>query len=228
MRILLIEDDVDLAANTADYLEAMGHTVDCADRVRQVPGLLEQTQPELVILDLMLPDGDGISVAQSIRQSAAGNLPILMLTARDTESDKLRGFSAGADDYLIKPFSLPELAARVAARVAALERRAHGASVSRSLQVADLHLDLDAGTLRRGATPIHLKPAAFRLLAHLMANTHRVVPRAELESLLWGDSPPDSDLLRTHIHAIRKEVDTAGREPLVHTSRGVGYRVGEA
>lgn len=224
MRILLVEDDVDLSANTADYLEAMGHTVDCADRARQVPGLLEQTQPELIILDLMLPDGDGLQIAQTVRKSASGNLPILMLTARDTESDKLKGFDAGADDYLIKPFSLPELAARVSA----LERRAHGASVSHTLQVADLVLNTDTSTLRRGQRPIHLKPAAFRLLAYLMANTHRVVPRAELEATLWGDSPPESDLLRTHIHAIRKAIDTADCTALVHTSRGVGYRVGVA
>ncbi|MEC9407090.1 MAG: response regulator transcription factor [Pseudomonadota bacterium] len=224
MRILLIEDDADLAANTADFLDAKGHQVNCADRVRAVAGLMADTQPELVILDLTLPDGDGLSIAESIRRGPQANVPILMLTARDTEADKLKGFDAGADDYLVKPFSLPELAARVTA----IARRSHGASVSRVLRIDDLTLDLDTGDLTRAGLSLHLKPAAVKVLSHLMANTHRIVPREELEHVIWGDELPDRDLLRTHVYAIRKLVDVPGLPPLIETHRGVGYRIRSA
>ena len=224
-RVLIVEDDNYFAGILRDYLEYVGYTVEHAGDGQAGFEAWQARRPDLLLTDVLLPRLNGLELSARVK-AIAPRVPVVLMSAVYKDADEIRSNlkQCGADDYLIKPFSLPELAARVAA----LERRAHGASVSRSLQVADLHLDLDAGTLRRGATPIHLKPAAFRLLAHLMANTHRVVPRAELESLLWGDSPPDSDLLRTHIHAIRKEVDTAGREPLVHTSRGVGYRVGEA
>lgn len=224
MYVLLIEDDADLAAVVGAFLESRGHTVDYATDGMTGLNLAGQSCVDAVVLDIMLPRLDGLNVCRKIRQNSERMLPILMLTARDTLDDKLAGFEAGADDYLVKPFSMKELEARLIA----LYERARYTSKGRLLKVADLEYNLDAQTVSRGAEEIRLRPAPRKLLELLMRSSHRVVPLEEMEQLLWPDKAPDRDALRVHLHALRKEIDGNGRKPLLHTVRGYGYRLYES
>jgi DNA-binding response OmpR family regulator len=148
--------------------------------------------------------------------------PILMLTARDTLDNKLEGFASGADDYLIKPFALQELEARLQALI----RRARGKPAG-VLQVANLSLDPDTLRVERDGRRIELSPIPLKLLEILLRRSPRVVSRAELERAVWGDSPPDSDALRAHMHVLRSAINAEGEAPLIHTLRGIGYRLVE-
>ena len=191
---------------------------------RQVTGLhLAATQEfDLVILDVMLPGLDGYSLAERLRQGERSDLPIIMLTARDALEDRLRGFRAGVDDYLTKPFAMAELAARIEAVLKRTRNKAR-----RELQVADLRYDLDTLEVTRAGIPIQLSPIGHKLLAILMQRSPAVVRRDTLEEELWGDSPPDSHSLRTHIHSLRQQVDRDFSGPLIHTVHGIGYRLAE-
>ena len=221
MYLLIVEDNRDLAANLYDYLEGQGHTVDLAYDGRTGLEFAIRDPYDAIVLDLMLPRLDGTEVCQRLR--GLGNVtPVLMLTARDTLDDKLLGFSVGADDYLIKPFDLPELEARLTALV----RRQRG--LPRRLQVADLEFDLDALSIQRAGQPITLAPLQMRILEFLMQNQHRVVPRAELVRAVWGDTPPESDALRAHLYQLRMAIDRPFPTPLLHTVHGRGYRIGES
>jgi DNA-binding response OmpR family regulator len=169
---------------------------------------------------LALPGIDGISLCKKIRDNHKEDIPILMLTARDSLEDKLIGFEAGADDYLVKPFELSE----VYARVYALWRRSLLSNRS-SLQVADLSLDLRTLNVSRAGTPIKLNPVRLKILRLLMENTHKVVSRQEIESYVWGDDLTESDALRTHLSAIRQAIDKPFENRLLHTLHGMGYRL---
>ncbi len=221
MRILVIEDNRDIAENLADYLEPRGHVLDFA--YDGVTGLhLAVTNPyDVIVLDLMLPAMGGLAVCRKLREEARVTTPVLMLTARDQVCDKLEGFRAGTDDYVVKPFSLEELEARLSA----LHRRGEGRTAGRTLQVADLEFDPDTLVARRGGRTLDLNPTSRCLLQVLMENSHRVVRRAELEQALWGDDPPEGDVLRTHIHALRTVVDRPFPSRLIHTIHGAGYRL---
>ena len=144
-----------------------------------------------------------------------------MLTARDTLEDKLVGLDAGADDYLVKPFEIRELEARIRT----LLRRQRGAVVAETLRIADLELDLATMQVKRGGQPIRLMPIGLRLLTVLMRASPRVVSRQQLEREVWGDVLPDSDTLRSHLYALRKAIDKPFARPLLHTIPGVGYRL---
>lgn len=222
MRILIIEDNADIAASIYDYLEARGHTMDAAPD--GVTGLhfAVTNDYDVIILDLGLPGIDGLDVCRRLRKDARIGTPVLMLTARDTLKDKLEGFDSGADDYLVKPFALEELAARVQVLN---ERRRHNAM--ETLRIADLHLDESQHRVVRSGKAISLNPIAFQILALLMTESNRVVPRREIEEVVWGDNPPDSDALRTHISNLRNAVDKPFGKPLLHTIRGIGYRVAD-
>ncbi|MBI2383798.1 MAG: response regulator transcription factor [Gammaproteobacteria bacterium] len=220
MHVLLIEDDQDLAANIGEFLESRGHVVDYAADGLTGLHLCTTQAYDVLILDVSLPGLDGIALCRRLREDARSSVPVLMLTARDTERDKLRGFDAGADDYLTKPFSLAELNARVAA----LARRAAGAP--ELLQVADLSLDLRTLVVRRGGRRLELTPTGLRLLEKLMRASAGVVGRREVERAIWGDHPPESDAaLRGHIHALRNVIDRGFDTPLLHTVHGMGYRL---
>jgi len=223
MRILLIEDHRDIAANIAEYCEAKGDSVRIAADGISGLHLARSGEFDVVVLDLMLPGLDGLSVCQQLRATPGMQVPVLMLTAKDLLDDKVAGFDAGADDYLIKPFSLVELAARLKALV---RRQSSSPSpTQRSLDIADLHFDLDTLQATRGGHTIKLNPSTRRILSMLMQNTHRVVPREELENELWGTSAPGADILRAHVHALRTAVDKGFTEKLVHTVHGTGYRI---
>jgi DNA-binding response OmpR family regulator len=223
MRILLIEDHRDIAANIAEYCEAKGDSVHIAADGITGLALARGGEFDVIILDLMLPGLDGLSVCQQLRATPGTQIPVLMLTAKDLLDDKVAGFEAGADDYLVKPFSLVELAARLKA----LARRqvANAPPTQRSLDIADLHFDLDTLHATRAGQPIKLNPSTRRILSMLMNNTHRVVTREELEQELWGTSAPGADILRAHVHALRTAIDKGFDDKLVHTVHGTGYRI---
>jgi len=218
MRILIVEDQPEILQNIADYLELKGYLVDCA--YDGLGGLhLALTQPfDLIILDLMLPGMDGITLCQRLRQEARLQTPVIMLTARDSVDDKLAGFQAGADDYLVKPFSLPELHARVEA---VLRRGQTG--LQNMLEIGDLSYDMNSLTVARQGKTIKLSPIGLKLLEKLMKSSPHVVRRETLEELLWGESLPGSDSLRSHIHTLRQAIDKPFSSPLLHTVHGIGF-----
>ncbi|MDY0415489.1 MAG: response regulator transcription factor [Pseudomonas sp.] len=220
MRILVIEDNRDILANILDYLELKGFTVDCAQD--GLSGMhLALTQPyDLIVLDIMLPGMDGYQLCQKLRQDASNNTPIIMLTARDALDDRLKGLHAGADDYLVKPFALSELVARIEAVL----RRSSGAN-KRVLEVADLRYNLETLEVSRAGQPLKLNPIGLKLLAVLMQRSPAVVRRETLEAELWGDDVPDSDSLRSHIHQLRQTIDKPFTTHLLHTIHGVGFRL---
>lgn len=222
MRILVIEDNRDILANILDYLELKGFTVDCAQD--GLSGMhLALTQPyDLIVLDIMLPGMDGYQLCQKLRQEANNNTPIIMLTARDALDDRLKGLHAGADDYLVKPFALSELVARIEAVL----RRSSGAN-KRVLEVADLRYNLETLEVSRAGQPLKLNPIGLKLLATLMQRSPAVVRRETLEEALWGDDIPDSDSLRSHIHQLRQTIDKPFATALLHTVHGVGFRLAD-
>ncbi|KAB2314758.1 response regulator transcription factor [Betaproteobacteria bacterium SCN2] len=221
MPILLVEDNPDLAANIADYLEARGYLVDVA--MDGVTGLhLAVSQPhDVIVLDLMLPGIDGLTLCRRLRQDARSDVPVLMLTARTTLDDKAAGYSEGADDYLVKPFELRELDMRLRA----LLRRGRSSESLRQLKVGDLQFDLDTLTVERAGRTISLTAVSLRILELLMKRSPSVVRRHDIEQAVWGDSPPDSDALRVHMHTLRSAIDVDGLPPLLLTVRGIGYQL---
>lgn len=221
MHILIIEDNPDLAANVCDFLEAKGHSTDAAGD--GITGLhLAVTQDyDAIVLDVMLPGMDGFTLCKRLREEARRDTPVLMLTALDSLDDRVTGLEFGADDYVVKPFALRELEARLKA----LSRRAHGATSNTVLRVADLEYDPAMVRVRRGARGIELPPIPLQLLETLMRAAPRVVKRDELERAVWGDQPPDSDSLRAHMHVLRAAVEVPGEPVLLHTLRGIGYRL---
>ncbi|HEV2607042.1 MAG TPA: response regulator transcription factor [Xanthomonadaceae bacterium] len=222
MRILVIEDNSDIAANLGDYLEERGHTVDfAADGVTGLH-LAVVNDFDAIVLDLNLPGMDGLEVCRKLRQDARKQTPVLMLTARDALESKLDGFEAGADDYLVKPFALQE----VDARLAVLLRRGKGPQ-SRILNVADLEYNLDTLEVRREGKLLQLNPTALKILQSLMESSPSVVTRQELETRVWGEELPDSDSLRVHIHGLRAAVDKPFPKPLIQTRHGIGYRIAD-
>lgn len=221
MRILIIEDHRDIAAGIGDFLQSLGHQAQIATDGISGLNLAQKERYDVIVLDRMLPRLDGTELCRRLRAGGSHAVPILMLTALDTVTDKVSGFEAGADDYLPKPFALAEL--RV--RIEALHRRAGGARDAQQLRVADLCYDL--GTLQavRGGQPVALNPTTRKLLELLMRASPQVVPRGVLEQELWGRDVPEDDVLRIHIHALRATLDKPFRSKLLHTVHGAGYRL---
>ncbi|AZV92668.1 DNA-binding response regulator [Bordetella sp. J329] len=220
MRILVIEDTIPILTNIVDYLSGLGYIVDCSDDGQAGYERLCRDEFDLVVLDLMLPRMDGYELCRRLRCELRSTIPVIMVTARDALDDRLAGFDAGADDYLVKPFALAELGARI--RALLQRRRSAAPSV---LKVGDLSLDQDTLALERAGTPLKLPPAPLTLLRLLMLHSPAVVHRTRLEEALWHDSPPDSDALRTHIHHIRQVIDKPFEQPLLHTVHGIGYQL---
>lgn len=223
MKILLIEDHEDIAANIGEYLEARGEVVDYAGDGLSGLHLATVNAYDALVLDVSLPGMDGFTLCQRLRQNLERTVPVLMLTARDTERDKLAGFEIGADDYLTKPFSLPELHARLKA----LHRRGSSTAADAVLRIHDLEFDTRRMAVRRSGKTLSLTPLGLRLLEKLMRAAPAVISRTDVEYALWGDDPPDSDAnLRGHIYALRQAVDQGQNVKLVHTLHGIGYRIG--
>ena len=222
--VLLIEDNRDIAEMVGSYLEVRGYELDyAADGVTGLH-LAVVNDYDAIVLDLMLPGMDGLSVCRTLREEARRDTPLLMLTARDTQQDKISGLDAGADDYLVKPFDIRELEARLRALV----RRRRGSIASDTLRVADLSLDTGTLEVQRGGQRLTLTPIALRMLTVLMRASPRVVSRTDLEREVWGDLLPDSDTLRSHLYTLRKTIDKPFDRPLLHTVHGAGYRMADA
>jgi DNA-binding response OmpR family regulator len=222
MRVLVIEDNRDIAANVGDYLEDKGHVVDFAGDGVTGLHLAVVNDFDAIVLDLTLPGMDGLEVCRKLRQEARKQTPVLMLTARDALDHKLSGFDSGADDYMTKPFALQELEARLLV----LARRGKGPQ-SRVLQVADLSFNLDTLTVTRAGKQIPLNPIGLKLLQFLMEASPSVVTRQDLEHRVWGEELPDSDSLRVHIHGLRAALDKPFDKPLIQTRHGIGYRMAD-
>ena len=220
MRILVIEDNRDILANVLDYLQLKGYSVDCAQDGLGGLHLATTVHYDLIVLDIMLPGVDGYQVCKRLREDARSEVPILMLTARDALEDRLTGLRAGADDYLVKPFALSELVARIEA----ILRRSSGGK-KRQLKVADLVYDLDTLDITRADQPLKLNPLTMKLLAILMQKSPEVVSREEIEDEIWGFQRVAGDNLRAHIYQIRKIVDKPFEEPLIETRHGFGWAV---
>lgn len=219
MRLLLIEDNPDLVANLCDYLEGRGHQLAIAYDGYSGLGHAMDGVFDAIILDWMLPGISGLNICLRLRQTGK-SIPVLILTARDTLADKLAGFDSGADDYLVKPFDLPELEARLKA----LTRRTNNTTIWR---VGDLTFSSDTLQVQRNGQNLDLPPIPLRILEVLIRAAPRVVSRAELEHAVWGDDPPDSDALRSHLHQLRAIIDRPFSKILLHTLRGLGYRLAE-
>ncbi len=221
MHILIIEDDPAIATNLYDFLEARGHSVDAA--ADGITGLhLAITQHfDGILLDLGLPGMDGITLCRKLRQEAHLDTPVLMLTARDTLEDKLKGFEHGADDYLVKPFALRE----VEARLVAMHKRHSGKVTSRMLETGDLSFDPKTMSIIFAGIGVKLPPKCIRLLALMMSESGRVFSRKELESGVWGDAQETSDTLRSHMHELRRALIRAGGYDPIETVHGLGYRL---
>ncbi|MEN8549954.1 response regulator transcription factor [Acinetobacter soli] len=222
MRILVIEDDIDILNNISEYLQLNGYLVDSASDGLQAMNLVDQYRQhyDLLLIDLNLPRLDGLQLIKNIKKIIS-TLPIIVITARDQLDDKLNGFAMGIDDYLIKPFALAELNARIQA----VWNRCYNLGGQSLLQVEDLILNRERRELSRAGQVLKLSPIALILLEILMLGSPNVVVRQKLEQQLWQDSPPDSDSLRTHIHHIRQVIDKPFAKPLLHTVHSVGYRL---
>jgi DNA-binding response OmpR family regulator len=221
--ILLVEDHHDIAAMIGDHLEQSGYEVDYAADGLTGLHLAVTGSFDAIILDLMLPGMDGLELCRKVREDASKDTPILMLTARDTLEDKVAGLDAGADDYLVKPFEMEELDARLRAML----RRAAGDIASQVLRVSDLEVNTGTMEVKRGGKLLTLTPISMKLLIALMKASPNVISRRDLERAVWDDIVPDSDALRSHLYNLRKVIDKPFDTPLLHTVAGMGYRLVE-
>lgn len=222
MRILIVEDNADVVATLYSYLEPRGYVLDCAANGYGGFALMAQHEYDAIILDIKLPGLDGLALCRRLREELNNDTPVLILSACDTIDDKVAGFESGADDYLSKPFSLVE----VDIRLKALVRRARGRNVgSNLLRVGDLEFNTATFEVKRAGVPIILNRTGFTILYCLMREAPKVVPREVIESELWGENPPDSDALRTHIHALRQALDKHHAFSMLRTVQGIGYRL---
>lgn len=222
MRILVVEDNRDILTNILDYLSIKGYVVDCAEDGLTGLHLAVTEDYDLIVLDIMLPGIDGYQLCQRLREDARKSTPIIMLTARDELDDRLRGLNLGADDYLVKPFALSELVARIETILRRSQRAAH-----RIMSVGDLRYDLDTLEVSRAGQPLKINPTGLKILELLMQKSPAVLKRQALEEAIWGDNPPDKDSLRSHIHLLRQIMDKPFPRPLLHTVHGLGYRLAD-
>lgn len=220
-RVLVVEDEPTLATNLHEYLSARGFEVDMAGDGDAALERIGAATFDAIVLDLGLPRRSGTEVLATLRRRLGVAVPVLVLTARDALGDKLDAFTLGADDYVVKPVALAE----VAARLVGMHRRARGAVVEGTLVAGPIEMDRARWEVRVHGRPLRLTPMSMRLLERLMRDADRVVPRAELEAALWPDDPPDGDALRGQIHLLRRALAAAGFDG-VATVHGVGWRIG--
>ena len=220
-RLLVVDDEPNIRELLSTSLRYAGFEVTAAANGREALDAAEEFQPDLAVLDVMLPDMDGFTVTRRLR-SAGRHFPVVFLTARDGTEDKITGLTVGGDDYVTKPFSLDEVVARIRAvlrRTASLD--ADDAAV---LRVDDLELDDDAHEVRRGGEVVDLSPTEFKLLRYLMMNPNRVLSKAQILDHVWEyDFNGDASIVESYISYLRRKIDVGGREKMIHTKRGVGY-----
>ena len=224
-RVFVVEDEEALSLLLRYNLEAEGYDVDTIARGDEADIRLREAQPDLLVLDWMLPGLSGIELCRRLRaREETAAMPIIMLTARGEEDERIRGLAVGADDYVVKPFSVPELMARVKA----LLRRSRPEMINQLLHVADLELDRETFRVRRDGREIHLGPTEFRLLEFLMQSPGRVFSRAQLLDSVWGhDVYVDERTVDVHIGRLRKSINHGRLKDPIRTVRGAGYAFNE-
>ncbi len=220
-QLLVIEDNRDIADMVCDYLEGRDYNIDYAADGISGLHLAVSNAYDLIVLDLMLPGLDGLDLLKQFRTQARDATPILILSARDTLQDKIAGLDAGADDYLLKPFEIQELEARIRALI----RRNRGQVSPSILRVGDLEFDIGTLEVSRSGKALKLTPIGIKILQILMSASPRVVQRREIEQQIWGDILPDSDTLRSHLYNLRKQVDKPFPVQLIHTIQNSGYKI---
>lgn len=220
INVLLIEDDKDLSEAISDYMELDGIEFDFAYNGAAGLNLALNQTYDIILTDLNMPKMDGIHVCQTLRKKGI-TTPILMLTARDTLDDKLTGFAAGSDDYLVKPFAMEELKVRLFALV----RRAQG--VVTNLTVGDLSIDLDKHLVTRAGQVLKMPPLCWKILVCLMQNSPNVVSKSKLEDQVWGDDLPNADSLKVHLFKLRQAIDAPFENKMIQTIHGVGVAIRE-
>lgn len=218
LKVLVVEDDIDLATAIIDYMELEDINADYAADGAVGYNLICNNSYDVVVLDLNLPKIEGLAVCERIRAQGI-ETPVLMLTAKDTLDDKLAGFSKGADDYLVKPFEMDELIARVKV----LSKRRSGQVAK--LTIKDLEFDLSSREVIRGGQTIRLSPIAIKILELLMRESPNSVSREKIIQTVWGDEQPDSNSLKVHIFNLRKQIDKEGFEPLIQTVPSYGFAI---
>lgn len=218
LHILIIEDQQAIAKNIAAYMEPKGHVIDFAYRGDHGLKLALSKTYDVIVLDLMLPGMDGLEVCQFLRKQSPRQVPVLMLTARDSTADKLKGFEQGADDYLTKPFILEELEMRCLA----LSRR-HLLNIDHTIKLGPLEVDRQRQTIHREGKAVDLKQVGYQIVEMLAEAYPRVVTRSELIQKIWGDEPTESDALRSHIYQLRTALDKPFAHPILKTVHGVGF-----
>lgn len=223
IKILLVEDERALREALADALTGEGFVVAQADTGAVGLAAFRAAPPDLILLDLMLPEMGGIEVCRSIRSSS--RVPIIMVTAKASETDRISGLDLGADDYVTKPFSSRELVARIRAVLRRADVGVSSAAVGSRLRIAEAEIDLEGQRVLRDGTVVHLKPKAFQLLAFLIENTGRVYTREQLLDKVWGyDYAGETRTVDVHMHALRRAMEAIPAEPVVlQTVRGIGY-----
>lgn len=223
VRILLVDDDEQVSAVIAEGLSSGRYETRRVGSLREARQALSSRRPDLLILDLQLPDGDGLKLAEQLRESGS-DLPILILTHRDAVEQRVEGFTHGADDYLCKPFAVPELEARIQA----LLRRAAGGAASHVLTYRDIRLDLVKRMLTRGTIHEELSSREATLLAYLMQNAERVLERNTLLEQVWGDEADHaSNVLNVYVNYLRNKIEKGIYPRVIHTLRGRGYILSE-
>jgi two-component system phosphate regulon response regulator PhoB len=224
-RVLIVEDEEPLTLLLRYNLEAEGYEVDSVARGDEAEIRLREQVPDIVLLDWMLPGLSGIELCRRIRvRPETERLPVIMLTARGEEGDRIRGLSTGADDYIVKPFSVPELLARVRA----LLRRTKPAHIATLLTAGDMELDRETHRVRRGGKDLHLGPTEFRLLEFLMQSPGRVFSREHLLNAVWGhDVYIDERTVDVHVGRLRKAINLPQQADPIRTVRGAGYSFDE-
>ena len=225
MRILLIEDDLETSRFIRKGLEEAGHVVDHAGDGREGLLLAFDAEHEAIVVDRMLPGLDGLSIVRSLR-AANRSTPVLVLSALGEVDDRVEGLRAGGDDYLVKPFALAELSARLEALARRRGAGDGGAGPVTRLVVADLEMDLLAHTVTRAGRALELKPREFRLLEYLMRHADQVVTRTMLLEAVWDyHFDPQTNIIDVHVSRLRRKVDRDFGPPLIHTVRGAGYAI---
>ena len=224
-KVLIVEDEAPLAEMLRYNFESEGFRVLHAETGEEALILLQEEHPDLVVLDWMLPGVSGIELCRRLRsKSDSRNVPIIMLTARGEETDRIRGLSTGADDYVVKPFSLPELMARVKA----ILRRTAPDRMAEVLKIGDIELDRAAHKVTRGLRQVRLGPTEFRLLEFLMESSGRVLSRAQLLDGVWGrDAFVDERTVDVHVGRLRKALIRGNERDPIRTVRSAGYVLGD-
>ncbi len=217
-RVLVVDDEENIRFLVASALELAGLEADTAATGRSALERIASWRPDAVVLDVMLPDLDGFAILQRLRDQG-NKVPIVFLTARNTTEDRVRGLSDGGDDYLVKPFEVAELVARVQLRL----RRTDEPATSRRLRCADLEMDTDRHEVVRAGRVVHLSPTEYNLLHYLMVNMGRVLTRAQILDRVWSyDFDGDPAVVDTYVSYLRRKVDD-GSPKLIHTVRGIGF-----